>query len=173
MQFTVHCRYLRFSYRGTLYEFRCLPFGLSSVPRAFTKILKPVATLIRSLGIRIVIYLDGILLLHQDKDALLKIFHQVLELLQHLGFTVKREKCSPCPPQQLVFLGGLLDSVKMMISLSPEKLDTIIEEVREIQKAEKVPLTILSSLLGRMSHAAQTAIWMAPLYSQSIQRDHV
>jgi hypothetical protein len=48
-----HCRYLRFSYRGNLYEFRCLPFGLSSVPRAFTKILKPVVVLIRSLGIRI------------------------------------------------------------------------------------------------------------------------
>ncbi|CAB4007132.1 Hypothetical predicted protein, partial [Paramuricea clavata] len=38
-----HCRYLRviFYYRGNLYEFRCLPFGLSSAPRAFTKILKP------------------------------------------------------------------------------------------------------------------------------------
>ena len=56
-----HRRYLRFRYQGTLYEFCCLPFGLSSAPRAFTKLLKPVATLLRSMGIRIVIYLDDIL----------------------------------------------------------------------------------------------------------------
>jgi hypothetical protein len=118
------CRYLRFSYHGNLYEFRCLPFGLSSAPRAFTKILKPVVVLIRSLGIRIVIYLDDILLIHQNKNDLIQIFHQVVNLLLNLGFTIKREKCSLHPTQPLVFLGGLLDTMKITISLPPEKLES-------------------------------------------------
>ena len=100
-----HRRYLCFRYQGTLYEFCCLPFGLSSAPRAFTKLLKPVATLLRSVGIRIVIYLDDILLLHQDQEELGKIFDKVLELLQNLGLTIKQEKCSSAPTQSLVFLG--------------------------------------------------------------------
>ena len=112
-----HWRYLRFLYHENLYEFRCLPFGLTSAPRAFTKILKPVAALLRSLGIRVVFYLDNILILHLDKDRLLIIFHQVMELLQNLGFTVKREKCSAFPTQQLIFLGALLDSTKMTVFL--------------------------------------------------------
>ena len=36
----------------------CLPFGLSSAPRVFTKVMKPVIGMVRSQGIRSVIYLD-------------------------------------------------------------------------------------------------------------------
>ena len=34
-------KYLRFSWRGSLYQFTCLPNGLSCGPRKFTKLLKP------------------------------------------------------------------------------------------------------------------------------------
>ena len=168
-----HWRYLRFLYRENLYEFRCLPFGLSSAPRAFTKILKPVAALLRSLGIRVVFYLDDILILHQDKDKLLTIFHQVLELLQNIVFTVKREKCSAFPTRQLVFLGALLDSMRMILSLPPEKLTAITMAAKEIQQTQNTSLKELSTLLGRMNHAAQTGIWMAPLHYRSLQRDQI
>ena len=35
-------KYLRFFWNGNFYQFTCLPNGLSSGPRKFTKILKPV-----------------------------------------------------------------------------------------------------------------------------------
>ena len=34
-------KYLRFMWRGTLFQFTCLPNGLSCAPRKFTKLLKP------------------------------------------------------------------------------------------------------------------------------------
>lgn len=34
-------KYLRFSWRGSLFQFTCLPTGLSCTPRKFTKILNP------------------------------------------------------------------------------------------------------------------------------------
>ena len=169
-----HRRYLRFCYQGTLHEFCCLPFGLSSAPRAFTKLLKPVATLLRFMEFGSpVIYLDDILLLHQDQEELGKIFDKVLDLLQNLGFTIKREKCSSAPTQSLVFLGGLLDSVEMSISLPSKKLDAIIKTAREILKDGAVTYKVLSSFLGRLSHAAQTGVWTAPLHYRSIQQQHV
>ena len=53
-----HRRYLRFSWEGQLYEFQCLPFGLCSAPRVFTKLLKPVMSVLRQKGFRSLIYLD-------------------------------------------------------------------------------------------------------------------
>jgi hypothetical protein len=57
-------RFLRFVFNGKIFEIQCLPFGLKSAPPAFTRLMTPVTAHIRSLGIRIVIYLDDILILH-------------------------------------------------------------------------------------------------------------
>ena len=45
-----HRKYLRFLWENTMYEFQCLPFGLSSAPRVFTKLLKPVLARLRHQG---------------------------------------------------------------------------------------------------------------------------
>jgi hypothetical protein len=43
-----HRKYLKFMWRGVLYQFTSLPMGLTSSPRIFTKILKPVFATLRS-----------------------------------------------------------------------------------------------------------------------------
>ena len=58
-----HQCYLRFSVGGIDYQFTCLPFGLACAPWAFTKIMKAVVTLLRSWGIKIIIYIDDFLLM--------------------------------------------------------------------------------------------------------------
>jgi hypothetical protein len=37
-----HQKYLRFYWESRAWQFRALPFGLSSAPQTFTKLLKPV-----------------------------------------------------------------------------------------------------------------------------------
>ena len=44
-------KFLMFEPKGTFYQFTCLPNGLSCAPRALTKILKPVYSHLRSLGV--------------------------------------------------------------------------------------------------------------------------
>ena len=39
---TVGQKYLKFQFEGILYKYLCLPNGLSSAPRIFTKLMKPV-----------------------------------------------------------------------------------------------------------------------------------
>lgn len=46
-----HWRYLRFQWKAQNYEFRTLPFDLASAPRVFTKLLRPVAAVMRKKGI--------------------------------------------------------------------------------------------------------------------------
>uniref|UniRef100_A0ABD2W2H6 Reverse transcriptase domain-containing protein n=1 Tax=Trichogramma kaykai TaxID=54128 RepID=A0ABD2W2H6_9HYME len=54
-------RYLKFYFNKKLYKFVCLPFGLSTSPYVFTKILKPVVQKLRTAVNLSVIYLDVIL----------------------------------------------------------------------------------------------------------------
>ena len=48
-----YSKFLRFYWRGVLYEFIALPFGLSSAPRVFTKLMKPIVAFCRGKAIRI------------------------------------------------------------------------------------------------------------------------
>ena len=54
--------YLCFQLQDQMFEFCVLPFGLNDSPRAFTKTLKPPVGTLRSLGFKIVVYLDDIIL---------------------------------------------------------------------------------------------------------------
>jgi hypothetical protein len=67
-----------------LWEFACLPFGLASAPRAFTKLLKPVVSVLRQMGLRIIIYLDDILIMSQSHDPTLTHAATALNLLEGL-----------------------------------------------------------------------------------------
>lgn len=58
-----HRKYLRFEFRHKYYEFKRLPFGLSSAPYVFTKLMKPFLCYLRNKKIRVIIYIDDILIL--------------------------------------------------------------------------------------------------------------
>lgn len=58
-----HRKYLRFIWRGQLYEYTCLANGICSAPRWFTKLLKPVFGTLRSKGLVSVYYIDDTFLL--------------------------------------------------------------------------------------------------------------
>jgi len=45
-----HRHYLHFTWMGSMYEFTCLPFGLTSTPRVFIKLLKLVMAFLRGQG---------------------------------------------------------------------------------------------------------------------------
>ena len=53
-----HRKYLWFMWGGKLFQYTCMPNGLSSAPRYFTKLLKPVYGTLRSQGHLNVGYID-------------------------------------------------------------------------------------------------------------------
>lgn len=113
-----HRKYLRFAWAEQTYEFQCLPFGLSSAPRVFTKLLKPVVGFLRRQGIRLVIFLDDMLVLAQSKEDLVAQMEQIAQLFSLLGFSINHEKSQLRPTQQIQFLGFLIDSRNLTIHLT-------------------------------------------------------
>ncbi|XP_066590166.1 uncharacterized protein [Prorops nasuta] len=95
-------KYLRFRFRKKLYEFNCMPFGLSTAPYTFTKLMKPVIENLRSKGFVFVVYLDDFLLLGGTKrecEQNVKETKQLLEKLEYIGILV-----AACPAVRLGML---------------------------------------------------------------------
>ena len=86
-----HQPLLRLMHGGLRYQFSCLPFGLGPAPRLFTKLLKPVVALLRRLGLRLIIYLDNIIVYNQTQEGIVRDRDSTLWLLQHLGSTGKKQ----------------------------------------------------------------------------------
>nr|CAI5869207.1 unnamed protein product [Callosobruchus analis] len=106
-----HCRrYLRVQYNGQLFSFNCLQFGLSMAPYIYTKILKPVLTYLRCLGIVCVGYLDDILLITSSYQEGIKNANKVVKVLTSLGFIINKDKCILSPTQECKFLGFTFNS---------------------------------------------------------------
>ena len=66
-------KYLRFKWEGTLYELLCLCFRLGPAPVIFTKLMKVPISLLRRLNIRLIVYLDDMLIMAKSVQEL--IFH--------------------------------------------------------------------------------------------------
>ena len=61
-------RYMAFKWKGEMWKFKVLPFGLCSTPYIFTKFIKPIVSILRSTGIRIVLYLDDMITIAESKE---------------------------------------------------------------------------------------------------------
>ena len=164
----VHRKYLRFVWAGQMYEFQCLPFGLSSAPRIFTTLLKPVVSLLRCQGIHLVIFLDDMLVLAQLNEDLMSQMEQIAQLLNLLGFSINHEKSQLNPTQQIQFLGFQIDSHDLMIQLTQEKVERLVETCKAVEQSNP-SVQDLARLIGRMT-ATIPAIFQAPLRYQSLQR---
>ena len=127
-----HQKYLRFLWRDSLLEFACLPFGLASAPRVFTKLLKPVLSILRQRGIRLIVYLDDILLMAPSVEQVLQHAASTLNLLEGLGFTVNYLKSVLVPSQQMEFLGSLVNSLDQSLSLPRDKIRKIQSKCQDL-----------------------------------------
>ena len=118
----LHQRYLRFKIDHQIYQFTCLPFGLSSAHWFFTKTLRPVAAKLREFGIRLVIYLDDILVIANSPKQSADHTSALIYTLENLGFIVHPEKSMTQPTQRVEFLGMIIDSTSMELQVPCPKI---------------------------------------------------
>ena len=64
-------KYLQFCWKGKIYWFKYMPFGISAAPRIFTKIIKLVLAELRISDLRIVSYIDNFLIFGRSKQKAL------------------------------------------------------------------------------------------------------
>ena len=113
-----HQKYSKFWFDGALYKYTCLPIGLASAPRIFTKLLKPVYATLRSMGHLNSGYIDDSYLQGDTSAECHKDVTDTITLFTKLGFHIHPEKSVFIPSQKLTFLGFVLDSIAMTLTLT-------------------------------------------------------
>ena len=98
-------KYLRFSLEGTIYQFRALPYGISTVPFVFTNLMEIVAGHIRSLGPNILQYFDNWLVHRLSQESLLSDLSLAWEIITSLGLIPNPLKSDLVPSQDFVYVG--------------------------------------------------------------------
>ncbi|XP_064120156.1 uncharacterized protein LOC135224760 [Macrobrachium nipponense] len=124
-------KYLRFLFKGRVFQFRALCLGLSTAPQIFTAIMANVARWQHEGGIRISLYLDDWLLRASSKKQCLEDMEITLNLVQEIGLVVNLEKSHLEPSCSIIYLGVLMNSQDFRASPSQERQDRCLKRVQE------------------------------------------
>ena len=120
-------KWLGFAIGDKHYRFRSLPFGLSTAPRTFTRVVKVIAEYFRKQGVFVFIYLDDWLLTAPSPKALQTQMASIIDMVQSLGFIINYRKSALHPAQDVQFLGSRLDFIKGKAFPTEERVQNVTE----------------------------------------------
>ena len=166
-----HQRFLKFTYKGQLYKFTVFPNGLSSCPRRFTKIMKPLLAKIRLLLHIISGYLDDLYLQNNNYEGCVRAIIDTLLILEKYGFTIHPDKSVLIPSQTIIVLGFVINSKDMTITLTTQKiavLKSLIERI--LHSPDKVKIREVAKILGHLV-SSLPAVMFGGLYYRCLDKD--
>ena len=172
LMFLLHCKYHRFfcfEWQGVRYCYTCMPFGLTSAPRVFTKVLKSVLVFLRSKGLRISAWFDDMILMAENIPLLLEHLYFARLILRSLGFIINSEKSSLVPTQVLQHLGYIWNSDSFTLSVPDDKVVALKDLCSQALKGP-VTLRFLQRILGTIE-SFRFAFNIAALHYRSLQRE--
>lgn len=165
-----HQKFLKFEFKGQLYKYACLPNGLSSAPRIFTKMLKPVYTTLHNQGYISVGYIDDSYLQGDTISECRKNILCTAKLFTELGFYVHPIKSVSAPTQKLVFLGFIIDSINMIVLPTPEKIEKTVKACGHLLRKKTINILDVASVIGRIISLFPGAEY-GPLHYRILERE--
>lgn len=141
-------KYLRFMFNEQLYQYTCLPNGLSSAPYIFTRLMKVLFTTLRKNGHLSVFYLDDSLLLADSKLNCKQNIHETIKVLEMAGFTVNWDKSVLIPTTTIDFLGFHLDSDRMCFTLPLLKIQKLRDASLSLLHCHRPTIRQLAQVIG-------------------------
>ena len=159
--------YLAFRHRGKLFAPTVLPFGSALAPFVFTRITRVVLRFNAVLGLRATNFFDDFLWAFRPEEG-----PSTVELAKWLiagtGWRTN-EKCEWTPAKRIRFLGFIVDSACMTLTVTPERLARAKEALRLLLRSPKVRRKEVESLVGQLAsmrpaiHAA--TLWLRATYA--------
>ena len=98
-------KYCCFAWEARVYRWRVLPFGLSSAPRAYTKLSRVMLKYWRSQGIRCSNYIDDFLFAAASLSEALALRDKVLADMARFGWHISLQKSLLQPGQLALYIG--------------------------------------------------------------------
>ena len=164
--FPDHRKYLGFSWtfssgKTRYFAFNVLPFGLSTAPYLFTKLLRPLVKVWRARGFQSVVYLDDGVNFEGSWEKASFAAHHMYGDLCAAGFVVNKEKSLWEPTQCLEWLGLVWNAKEGNLMIKQKRVDkalilidkAIQEPCLSARELSRIIGSILSmsAVLGRLT----------------------
>ena len=144
-------KFVRFVSGGQTFQFRVLPFGLTTAPQVFTRVMAPVSSIMHRKGYRIIRYLDDWLVLGSSLEELIQARDFLLRICTVLGVRINYSKSNLVPSQCLTYLGMVIQTIPLRVFPTEERLRKLSLQLEEFRSSLSHPVQLWLSLLGRMS----------------------
>ena len=143
-------------WQGSYYADTTLPFGLRSAPLIFSAIANALEWITRQRGVEHVYhYIDDFVLVGPpDSPRCLHDYRTLVATCEQLGMVLAEEK-SEGPAPCLTVLGIEIDSKAMELRLPPDKLQRLLQLLRDWRGKKVGSRKELESLVGLMQHASK------------------
>ena len=143
-------RYLRFCHNGTAWQFTVLPFGLSTSPRVFTKMLRPVLEFAHLHRVKLHMCLDDWLLNPGTHQEALEQTSWLRSLCRKLGLVLNLEKSDLIPSQVATYLGIELDTSVGLARPSHKRLTNWLSVAEGFTAQQSPPAVQWLQVLGHL-----------------------
>ena len=161
-----HQKYLKFMFNGTLYQYMCLPNGLSSAPRIFTKLLKPVYSTLHNKGHLSSGYIDDSYLQGDTVEEC----QQNACLFSQLGFYIHPTKSVLTPSHILTFWGFFLNSLEMTVSPTQEEIQKTVGACSDLLNMVDPPILEVAKVIGILV-SNFPGVELGPLHHRTPEHD--
>ena len=161
-------KYMRFHIQGQSYQFKALPFGLSTAPMEFTVVAKEVKLMALRQGIRIHQYLDDWLVRASTLHTCLQHTQTLVTLCQELGWLVNKEKSELAPKQVFNFVGYQFDLKEGKVRPTEERWQALTDKIRSMMLDPVCSVRKFMSLIGLLT-ATEKQVHLGRLHMRPIQ----
>ena len=137
-----------------VYVFQYMPFGLSSAPWAFTRVMRPIKSFVREKLISLHSYLDDFAIFADSPKEVISGANVLKSTLQRLGFSINAKKSNFTPRQTIIYLGVQFNLLDLTLSLPREKILRITSASSEFMKRDTCSRRDMEQLVGLLNFAA-------------------
>ena len=134
-----------------------MPFGCSTAVFITDQLIKPIKIYAHRLGVDLSVYIDDGIVIEISNFKCLSSTYFVISLILYSGWSFQLSKCILSPVKEIVYLGYILNSDSMIISLPEVKLLKIEFLLQQLFSAflnnQLIESRFLASFLGKLSHA--------------------
>ena len=122
------------------------------------KLLKVPMKILRSINIKIIIYLGNMLLIGRSLEEIVIGRDTVIVLLQHLRFVINWKKSVLTPVQKIEFLGLEINSVTLELSLNKTKIHKVVSDCQNLLNNPQTSVLELTRLIGLFTLTNQAVL---------------
>ena len=105
----------------------------------------------------------------EEYDTCIAIIIATLSLFDKLGFVVHPDKSILILTQRIVFLGFILDSLKMWVSLTPERAQKLVDRCK-LQNNPHATIREVAQVLGLVT-SSFPGVMFGPQHYRSLEKD--